>query len=97
MGINAVSMAAKNVGSQTALAKALGCTPQNVQWMCATGKVPAKHALKIEAVSGVSRHELRPDLYPAPSPTLTEMMNQDSAADQSGNPSVYPSSIGIQQ
>ena len=40
---------------------------QAVQKMCATGRVPAERVLKIEEVTGVSRHELRPDLYPAES------------------------------
>ncbi|MBI6848606.1 MULTISPECIES: transcriptional regulator [Pseudomonas syringae group] len=62
--------AVKAVGSQVLMAKALGCTPQNVQKMCATGKVPGKHVLKIEAASGVHRSELNPDLYPDESPTL---------------------------
>ncbi|NNA82964.1 transcriptional regulator [Pseudomonas lactis] len=92
MDLSAVASAAKAVGSQTSLAKVLGCTPQNVQRMCATGRVPAKHVLKIEAASGVSRHELRPDLYPEASPTLNQMMPQIPVADQSGKPSVHSSS-----
>lgn len=92
MNRSAVASAAKAVGSQTSLAKVLGCTPQNVQRMCATGKVPAKHVLKIEAASGVSRHELRPDLYPEASPTMNQMMPRIPVVDQSGNPSVQASS-----
>ncbi|MGO3542310.1 MAG: transcriptional regulator [Pseudomonas helleri] len=84
----------KAVGSQTALSRVLGCTPQNVQRMCATGHVPAKHVLRIEAASGICRTSLRPDLYPEPSPTLNQMMPQISTADQSGKPSVHPSSAG---
>jgi DNA-binding transcriptional regulator YiaG len=29
-------------------------------------RVPAERVLEVERVTGVSRHELRPDLYPAP-------------------------------
>ena len=83
MSIDAMTSAAKAAGSQTALAKALGCTPQNVQWMCSPGSVPAKHVLKIETVTGVSRHELRPDLYPEPSPTLNETVRPNPLAHQS--------------
>lgn len=93
MSIDAMTSAAKAAGSQTALAKALGCTPQNVQWMCSTGSVPAKHVLKIEEVTGVSRHQLRPDLYPEALQTLNQMMPQISADYQTGKPSVHPSSI----
>ncbi|HZX51519.1 MAG TPA: YdaS family helix-turn-helix protein [Pseudomonas sp.] len=64
---SAIQRAAKAAGGQSALARALGCTPQAVQRMCATGNVPAERVIKIEAASGVPRHELRPDLYPAES------------------------------
>jgi DNA-binding transcriptional regulator YdaS (Cro superfamily) len=29
------------------------------------GRIPAERVLEIERITGVSRHELRPDLYPA--------------------------------
>jgi DNA-binding transcriptional regulator YdaS (Cro superfamily) len=61
---NAATRAAAAAGGQSALARAIGCSPQAVQRMCATGRVPAERVLPIEAASGVSRHELRPDLYP---------------------------------
>ncbi|NLY16624.1 MAG: helix-turn-helix domain-containing protein [Gammaproteobacteria bacterium] len=61
---NAIQRAADAVGGQSALARLLSCTPQAVQKMCATGRVPAERVLKIEKETGVSRHELRPDLYP---------------------------------
>lgn len=61
---NAIQRAADAAGGQSALARLLVCTPQAVQKMCATGRVPAERVLKIEKETGVSRHELRPDLYP---------------------------------
>jgi DNA-binding transcriptional regulator YdaS (Cro superfamily) len=61
---NAAEKAAEKIGGQSALARILGCTPQAVQRMCATGRIPAERVLAIEKASGVSRHELRPDLYP---------------------------------
>ncbi|WJM93420.1 YdaS family helix-turn-helix protein [Pseudomonas brenneri] len=64
MNINAPTRAAKIAGGQSALARVLGCTPQAVQSMCASGNVPAARVLAIEKATGVSRHELRPDLYP---------------------------------
>lgn len=65
MQTNAISRAAAIVGGQSALARKLGCTPQAVQKMCATGKVPAERVNSIvDAVDGqVTREELRPDLY----------------------------------
>lgn len=91
MSIEAMASAVQVLGSQTNLAKKLGCTPQNVQRMCATGHVPGKHVLRIEAESGVSRSALRPDLYPDQSPTLNANVRPKASAHQStdgaGNPS----------
>ncbi|WP_342651478.1 YdaS family helix-turn-helix protein [Pseudomonas sp. REB1044] len=84
----------KAVGSQTALAKILKCTPQNVQRMCATGHVPPKHVLRIESASGVSRTLLRPDLYPEAAPTLNQSLLRYELEGQPGNPSVNLSSTG---
>jgi len=55
------------LGSQAALAKALKTKPQNVwNWINRDEKVPAEQVLPIEAATGgkVTRHQLRPDLYP---------------------------------
>lgn len=50
-------------GGLAALAGALGITEQAVsQW----DEVPPLRVLAVERVTGVPRHELRPDLYPAP-------------------------------
>lgn len=62
--MNAISTAADRAGGQSALAKLLGITPQAVSRMCRTGRVPAERVLAIEEATGVSRHDLRPDLYP---------------------------------
>ena len=69
MKMNAAERAAAEAGSQSALARKLGCSPQAVQRMCATGHVPAERVLQIEAASEgkVTRYELRPDLYPTES------------------------------
>jgi DNA-binding transcriptional regulator YdaS (Cro superfamily) len=48
-------------GGLTRLATSLGITKQAVaQW----DEVPPLRVLEVERASGVSRHELRPDLYP---------------------------------
>ena len=62
-----IRRAAKAAGGQSALARLLKVTPQAVQKMCASGRVPAERVLEIEKATGVSRHELRPDLYPTES------------------------------
>lgn len=59
-----IQRAAQLAGGQSALARKLGCTSQAVSKMCSTGRVPAERVIAIEAATGVSRHELRPDLYP---------------------------------
>nr|WP_256576906.1 MULTISPECIES: YdaS family helix-turn-helix protein [unclassified Pseudomonas] len=85
-----MASAVRALGSQTNLAKKLGCTPQNVQRMCATGHVPGKHVLRIEAESGISRSQLRPDLYPEQSPTLSanvlHLSTERQSADGAGIP-----------
>lgn len=52
------------LGGQTATAKKLGVTQQAVQYWIRRGRVPALKAIPLEVASGVSRHKLRPDLYP---------------------------------
>lgn len=53
------------VGGQSALARALKLKSQGtISGWLAAGRVPAERVLAVEGVSGVSRHRLRPDLYP---------------------------------
>lgn len=64
--VEALEQALELSGGPSALARAIGgITPQAVsQW----GKVPPDRVLDVERVTGVSRHELRPDIFgPAPS------------------------------
>lgn len=57
----ALEAAIKSVGTAQKLAELIGVTPQAIsQW----DRVPALRVLKVEAVSGVSRHDQRPDIYP---------------------------------
>lgn len=53
-------------GGPSALAKVIGnLTPQAIsQWK----KVPAERVLEVERITGISRHELRPDIF-GPAPT----------------------------
>lgn len=64
--ICAIQRAAIAVGGQSSLARKLGVKPQAVQRWCSTCTVPANRVLDIERATecAVSRHELRPDLYP---------------------------------
>lgn len=57
----ALKRAIKVVGGLAGIADPLGITMQAVsQW----DEVPPRRVLAVERVTGISRHELRPDLYP---------------------------------
>lgn len=34
------------------------------RWINENGRMPAEHVLRAEQLYGVSRHDLRPDIYP---------------------------------
>lgn len=57
-------------GSGVALAKAVGVTPMAVSHWKSRG-VPAHQVLAIELATGVSRYELRPDIYPEQSSSMS--------------------------
>jgi DNA-binding transcriptional regulator YdaS (Cro superfamily) len=57
----ALKLAIEKAGGPAALARALGISSAAIsQWSVC----PHLRVLRVEALSGVSRHELRPDLYP---------------------------------
>jgi DNA-binding transcriptional regulator YdaS (Cro superfamily) len=59
----ALKSAIKEAGGRTKLAVALGIKPEAIsQWR----RCPVLRVLDVERLSGVSRHELRPDIYPVP-------------------------------
>lgn len=67
----AMNRAIAAAGGQSALARALAeKTGRPVRqghiwaWVHRTCRVPAEYVLPIEDVTGISRHDLRPDLYP---------------------------------
>ena len=56
-----IKSAARSAGMSVAeLAEQLGLTRQAVE---AWPKVPAKHIIAVESITGASRRKLRPDLY----------------------------------
>lgn len=59
----AIQIAVKNLGSRASVADRFKITRQAMdQWE----RVPAKHVLALESLSGVSRYDLRPDIYGKP-------------------------------
>ncbi len=62
--IEALRKAIETAGSQTALAEAVGTTqPRVSEWLNEAGQASAVFALRIEQATGVSRHDLRPDVF----------------------------------
>jgi DNA-binding transcriptional regulator YdaS (Cro superfamily) len=51
--------------NQSRLAAAIGMSQQLISYRLRNGlPLPAEYVLVTEKVTGISRHELRPDLYP---------------------------------
>ena len=65
----ALMAAVDKAGSQSALARLVGCSNTAVwKWVQSSKRMPAEFVLKAEAATGVSRHALRPDIYPVEVP-----------------------------
>lgn len=80
MCIEALELAIKCCGGQSALAAKLNKSQSHVSMWLKRGRVPPHMALKIEIVTGVPRHELRPDIYPPEEYLLIEQVKQLKAA-----------------
>lgn len=66
-GIDALRVAVELLGGPTATAKEIGKSQSSVSEMLSQGKrVPAEWCIPLEKATGgkITRHELRPDLYP---------------------------------
>ena len=65
----ALKAAVAKAGSQSAFARICGVSQPSVwKWLQSSKQLPPEHVLKIEAATGVSRHDLRPDIYPLEHP-----------------------------
>lgn len=61
----ALREAVARLGSQQGLADICAVSQTAVwKWLQAGKALPPKHVLAVEAATGISRHELRPDIYP---------------------------------
>lgn len=62
---HALRDAIRNAGSQSAFGRLIGKRQSTVHDWVRLGKpLPAEYVLRVEAATGVSRHALRPDIYP---------------------------------
>lgn len=53
------------LGGQSAMARLCGLSQPSVwKWLQSSKRLPAEHVLSVEAATGISRHLLRPDIYP---------------------------------
>ncbi|HDV8498262.1 TPA: helix-turn-helix domain-containing protein [Enterobacter bugandensis] len=70
--MNGLTKAIQTVGTATKLASMLGIKPMSIsRWKNRyRGVVPAERVLQIYNTTGVTPHELRPDLYPNPTDGL---------------------------
>lgn len=72
----ALQAALAKAGSQSALARICGVgQPAVWKWLQTSKRLPPQHVLKVEAATGVSRFDLRPDIYPR------DLMPQDDHDD----------------
>jgi DNA-binding transcriptional regulator YdaS (Cro superfamily) len=78
--------AVRAAGGQTALARKLGIAQSTVAtWLARGNELPAKFVIPVEQAFGISRHDLRPDLYPLETPA-------PPARYAAGQPPVSPTS-----
>lgn len=65
MNATAIEIAVKRAGSQSELARRIGVRQGYIWKWLRSGRIPAERVLAVEAATGISRSELRPDIYPA--------------------------------
>lgn len=71
----ALQAALAAIGTQQAFADLLGVSQPTIwRWLNQSKQVPAEFVLRVEKATGVSRHDLRPDIYPR-----EEMIDQGRA------------------
>lgn len=62
----------KAAGGQTPMARDLGVSQPTIwRWIQSSKRMPAEYVLRAESLYGVSRHHLRPDIYPHDLPPFT--------------------------
>lgn len=64
-------------GGAAALARRLRISRNAISDWRAKQRVPVSRVLEIERVTGIPRHEIRPDIYPAPNSAPTPFQPAD--------------------
>lgn len=66
MSRDALLKACDDAGGQSALAERIGVRQSTFwHWLRKSKRgIPGEYVLKVERITGISRHDLRPDLYP---------------------------------
>lgn len=76
----ALTAAVARAGSQAAFARICGVSQPGVwKWLQSGKRLPAEYVLVVEAATGVSRHLLRPDIYPRDLPKPAGLISPAAA------------------
>ena len=76
----------QQAGSMAALGRALGISTTAVwKWFQSTKRLPPEHVLLAEKLYGVSRHDLRPDIYPRDYPPAPDACDRFLGVDRRVN------------
>lgn len=60
-----LALACRSLGGQSAMARLVGKDQSTIHdWLRDRKPLPAEHVLAVEAATAISRHDLRPDIYP---------------------------------
>lgn len=76
------------MGSQTALAKAIGKSQGHISKWLERKYVPAESVLAIESATGIPRQKIRPDLYPDDAPSTSPGNDSNSGKDTAKRKSI---------
>lgn len=77
---SALKAAVDRIGSQGRMARLCGVKQPSVwRWVHKMGELPAQHVLKVEEATGISRHDLRPDIYPVETDTALTLAGASGA------------------
>lgn len=81
--------AVARAGSQSALARICSVSQTAVwKWLQSSKRLPAEYCLAVEAATGVSKHLLRPDIYPADLSSVSLPADDASGSVGPGGPTV---------